>query len=348
MLVKNYSMSYYPKKQLNIGLALLKVYLAFNVVRSHNFNKKVTTNKFILNVIIKSKIHVPCFFIMSFYFMNKDSILLDKNKYKNRFKRLLIPYILWPLIIWSLNNLLKLFFKEKYSTSFKTLKSQLLWGNNFLYQLWFQWDLIVMIIMFIIILCLFKKDCLFFLLLLLIFAYILQYSGLNKQFYDYLKPDKKQCLGRFSEMTPYAVTGFILAFFKIIILLNNYKIKTFIIFILIFNLIEKYFVFYQPIGITYQGIKLNIRAITLIFIFSTFPSEKITGRRIINIFKYITNYTAGVFYLHVPVIQYTKKFINPIKKKTFSGIIIIYLLSYFISFIGMKFFGRTELRNLFS
>ena len=62
------------KKQFNYGLAILKSYLAFLVVLSHQFSKKTTKNKIILKLTKKMNYHVPCFFIMSFYFMCNNFI----------------------------------------------------------------------------------------------------------------------------------------------------------------------------------------------------------------------------------------------------------------------------------
>ena len=78
-----------------------------------------------------------------------------------------------------------------------------------------------------------------------------------------------------------------------------------------------------------------------------FPSEIIKTNLIKAILKHITNFTAGVFYLHMPIIIYLKSYIKIIKEGSFSGLIIIYLSCYIISFLGMKSFGKTKLKHLF-
>lgn len=88
--------------------------------------------------------------------------------------------------------------------------------------------------------------------------------------------------------------------------------------------------------------------VSFIFIFSLFPSDKITNFKIEKIIKNMTNYTAGVYYLHLTIILYFRNYINPIKNGTLFGLFIIYLICYFICFIGMKIFGKTKLKNLFS
>lgn len=111
---------------------------------------------------------------------------------------------------------------------------------------------------------------------------------------------------------------------------------------------EKYSIFSNVNGVAYAGIKLNISSICIIFIFSLFPSEKITITLIKIILKYITNFTAGIFYLHWTIILYLKSKLKIIKNGCFSGIIVIYLICYTISLIGTKLFGKTRLKHLFS
>ena len=149
-------------------------------------------------------------------------------------------------------------------------------------------------------------------------------------------------------MAPFASTGFTLASLNIINILLKQKIKTFIFSLLIFYSVEKYSVFSPINGIAYSGIKLNIKSLCVIFIFSLFPSDKIKNIVIENILKYITSYTAGIFYLHVTVSFYFQEIFKPIKDGSLTGLIIIYLICYIICFIGMKIFGKTTMKNLFS
>ena len=346
------NLHYSPKSQINnifdFGIAFLKVFLAFDVVRSHSFKAKSTKNKYLLFFLRNRRFHVPSFFIISFYFMHKEFISFNINRYIKRIERLIIPYLIWPFIIWSFNNILNYLLKTNYSSSLKNLIYQLLWGNNFIKQLWFQWDLIIITILYFIILYSFKSNYLLIIQLLTILAYILQYSGINKKFYNRLRTEQKECLGRFVEVIPYSVVGFSLASFGIIKKIKNYKFKTFVFSVLIYIMNEKYSIFSKVDGVAYPGIKLSISSICIIFVFSLFPSEKITITLIKIVLKYITNFTAGIFYLHWSIILYLKSNIKIIKNGSFSGIIVVYLICYTISFIGTKIFGKTKLKHLFS
>ena len=177
----------------------------------------------------------------------------------------------------------------------------------------------------------------------------IQYSGNNKKFIDYLRPEMKFTLGKFFESAPFASTGFTLGSFKILYIIEIYKIQTLFFCLYIFLLLDKYTIFAR-LGHKsgYSGFLYNVRAICLIFIFSLFPSNKIANTKIEKIIKHITNYTAGVYYLHPTIIRYLKDNINPIKNHTLFGIFIIYLVCYLICFIGMHIFGKTKLKYLFS
>lgn len=225
---------------------------------------------------------------MSFYFMHKELILLNINLFLKRVEKLLIPYLIWPIIIFNLNNyFLNKFIKLQIIYSFKDLKNQLIWGNSFFNQFWFQWDLIILTILFVIIIALSIKNHLFFIQIFAFFSYILQYSGINKKFYNSLSGSKNEPLGRLNEMISFAASGFTLASLEIIKALQKNKIKTMIFSVLIFISLEIYPVFsILNGGIAYPGIILNIRSICLIFAFSLFPSEKINSLFQINIQTY--------------------------------------------------------------
>ena len=211
------------KKNYNYGLGILKVLFALSVIRSHFFNEKSTKNKILLFFIYRFKtIHVPSFFIMSFYFLHKELILINFKLFIKRLERLLIPYLGWPIIMYFLNNyIITKLFNIKVKYTFEDLKIQLLWGYNYFRQFWFLWDLIFMTITFYILMFIFQKKHLFFIQLFGFFGYILQYSGKNFIFYKSLGVDKNGTLGRLCEMAPFASTGFTLASLNIINILQK-------------------------------------------------------------------------------------------------------------------------------
>ena len=207
---------------------------------------------------------------------------------------------------------------------------------------WFLWNLIAITILFTLIIFIFRKHSIFILQIVLILCYSAQYSG-----YYYFKIMKKfsqrpaKTIGSFFEDTPFAVIGFIFAHYKIIDKLQNNKIKTLILSILIYNFFEDYNIFVKIKHGLYPGFKLNIRAICIIFIFSLFPSEKITNKYISKFLQTITNYTGPVYYLHIPLSRYLSYYNKDVKYLTFRGLFIDYFACYCVGFFGTLIFGKT-------
>ena len=337
------------QKLFNYGLAILKSYMAFLVVVAHNFRKETTKNELLLKFTTNRYLHVPSFFIMSFYFMQKNLLLLKPKIILNRLVRLLIPYITYAFIAWKLNHYYNLKYHKRYHDTYEDLIYQLKWGKRYLQQFWFQWNLIFHTIFFTLIIFIFRRHYLFIMYILLILSYAAQYSGYHTQHYFLKYPNvNKEVTCFLFETLPFAVTGFSLGYYNIINILQNYKMKTLIMSSIIYKVILDYNIFRKIKGINFQGINLNIQSICLIFIFSLFPSDKIKNKYLQKFLISITNYSAGVFYLHISIREYLSDYFDDIKKRNFRGVIITYLICYFICFLGMIFFGKTPAKYLFS
>ena len=334
-------------KSFHYGFGILKSYLAFLVIVSHQFKRNTTKNVLILRITNNIGYHVPCFFILSFYFSFKNLLSIKKANIINRFIRLLIPYFGWPIIILLINKIYNKIFDKKLPDTYEALKSQLILGSTYINQFWFQWNLIVSTLFFLIIIFIFRKNFQFILILILILFYYIQYSGNNFVNNLNLRKNDKFTVGRMFEMIPLGVTGLTLGHYDIINKLYTIKFQTFIISLLIYNLIRDYKIFSNIKGFYYQGIELNIRAVCIVFIFSLFPSEKIKNKFLIKILDLITHYSAGPFYLHLSLKAYLLNYNDNIKNGTFLGIIINYLICYNISILGYKMFGKTFLKYLF-
>ena len=337
-----------PNKKIHdYGLGILKTFLAVLVIAAHQFSRNTTKNEIILKIYDNRNIHVPSFFIMSFYFTCHNLLSQNPKKILSRFVRLLIPYIGWPIIIKQTNRIYNQKYKTKFPDSIEILKSQLFWGHEYLSQFWFQWDLIVTTLLFVLIILIFRKNCLFILILILILFYYCQYSGNYFQKYLPIQKNNKYTILRMFEMVPLGVTGFIIGYFNIINKINKYKFQTLVISCITYHIVNNYQLF-RIVKITlYSGIELNIKSICAIFIFSLFPSDKITDKNLQKVFNLLTNYSAGLFYLHIPVRNYGSKYIDEIKNQTFLGIVYNFLICYSISVVGDLIFGKTPLKYLF-
>ena len=134
----------------NYGLEIYRFILCFWVLLYHCLKK--TDSKLLLNFITKMY-HVPSFFFISFFFLFPTISGRNIQKMKIRLYRLLIPYILWPIITWSFNNIsFQIFKKSRFSCflPFSLLKEQLIVGRPIFAQLWFHFNLILLTILFFI------------------------------------------------------------------------------------------------------------------------------------------------------------------------------------------------------
>ena len=192
---------------------------------------------------------------------------------------------------------------------------------------------------------LFKNSALFILVNLLILAYYFQYSNLNYNFFSRFSNYTKYPYGRFMEVFPFCISGYIIGSLDIIKHLKKYRIKTFYTIISVLFISIKFNIFVNIKGFFYEGIKLHIISIIIFIFFVLNPFEK--AIYIKNIIILVTNYTSGIYYLHIPIWKYLSNYFLLIKKGTLLSCIIIYLTCYFISLIGILFIGKTKLKHLF-
>ena len=281
--------------------------------------------------------------------MCKNLLSLNPKIIFNRLMRLLIPYIGWPLIIFNINHFLNKKFNKKLVDSYLLLKYQFLFGGTrFIFPFWYSWNLIAITLLFILIIFIFRKHALFILQIVLISSYVVQYTEFHyKNIFLKFPWYNRFVIASLFESLPCAVTGFTLGYYKIFDILRRNRIKAFVLSITICKVIIDYNIFTQIKGVVFQGIDLNIQSICIVFIFSLFPSEIIKNEYILKCLTAITNYSAGVYYLHVPIHSYMEDYIDSIKNKTFLGVIINYLICYFICFVGITIFGKTPIKYLF-
>ena len=72
------------------------------------------------------------------------------------------------------------------------------------------------------------------------------------------------------------------------------------------------------------------------------------NQNLIVLLKIITKFTGGIYYIHKICFIILRQKIDFIKKKTFQGSIVIYLISYIICFYGNKYSYNTKLKFLFN
>jgi len=344
----SYNFQSSQKKEYNIGIGILRVFLSFMVIIDHLYDRK----KYPAYIYFLCY-HIPTFFLLSFFYTSKTLKSFNINKIKMRLERIIIPYFSWYIIYWIFNNIYFYLFNINKSHSLKDFIYNLLNGRSFNAALWFQIILILLTIIFLIIIFLFKNYYMNILVTLGILSYILQYTGLNYEFFtNYFPYHYKITYGRIAEGFPHAITGFYISSNNLMKLLKNNIRNTITNSIIILIFITKLKVFLDIDTFKYGGIRLNIGAICFLFIFFFFPSKKIKNEFLIKIIIKLTNYTGGIYFLHILIGRgyILKKIftILTIKRHTIFHCITVFIISHILCLFGTKLFGRTKFKHLFA
>ena len=333
--------SYKINNRINLGIELLRMILCFWVILFHyagNINKK--------KKILKTFYHVPTFMMISFYLTNKIFFTQNIIKIKQRLERLIIPFIIIPIIDLGINIGLS---EPKKILQFKNiiliLLLQYITGYKSYIILWFVLNLIIITIFYEKIFDFFQKKIIKILYLLIIISYWLQYSEIN--FYIFNK--YKSCfnsLSYFIEMIPIASTGIILGYNELIKKLENYKINSLFLSYVIIFFTYNYNLFGEIKGYAYSGIKQNISSICLFVFFSLIPLKKI-NKTFFHIIRIIASYTGGIYYFQSIINNLLIK-INYFKKQYILKCFYIYIIGYIICLFGNIIFKKNKLKYIFN
>ena len=330
------------KKHKNYGIAILRIILSFMVVVDHFYDLK--KQKKFAHILYY---HIPTFFLMSFYYTNNTFITFNIPKIKLRFQRLVIPYIFWNIFSFILNNIYFLLLKRLcYHTIYHFIEN-LLNGHMFIIALWFQTILIFTTLIVVIIIFSFKKEYLLIFQIMMIVSYRFQYSGENYHFcIKYLTIHNKFTYGRFIETFPNSLSGLFIGSSNIPNKFKLYKLRTIIFSILGLILISKYNFDENLLGFKYGGIRNNIAAV-LIFLVFFFSFNIVTNKKIQKLLNIITNYTAGIYFIHnlIGKSYFLESLLGNKIHSTF-GCLIIYFISYMFCFFMDKIIGNTKLKHL--
>ena len=318
------------KNERNVGLQIFRMLLCFWVLLFHCLKRF----KSIAFIYIKlKKFHVPSFFFISFFYFYP--IIKERNsfKMKSRLERLFIPFTIWPIIIWLFNNILYLTFKiSMFNRTFQLeeLIIQLITGRKFFIQLWFLFNLIFLSIFFFIF-SFFTESIFFtFMIFIGIICYIFQH---NRFIYNILE-NYKDCItnsvGHLVSSFPIAITSLAINKINIILYLEYHRYKSISI---ILSILPFLFIYGPPN--TYDGLDINIFSFFAFLLFYLLPINKYLNKNFKNIIYIMTNYTNGIYCLHIIIYTFLRK-----EFKCSSSLIdcfIIYLL-YFIIFRNKNFY----------
>jgi len=326
-------------KRIYLGLEILRMFFSFIILFLHCFNKRIYSLTFLNNLREVVSIGLTTFFIMAFYFSYNSFISKNIDKIKDRFKRLLIPYILWPIIIY-LQKAIYNYKHRKKEKLFRILIYQIIIGNGLNMLLWFNLNLIFALLFFAIAIFINNKYMTY---TILIGIQIISFSFSDKyhKFWDRYNPIIQFPLRPISNTYKLGLVGFFLSSIKII---EKTKVTKKIILLFILGLLSQFLFNNTPLKRT---LRINFTTF-LIIVFASIPFEKAN----IIFFKFIrqiTSYTGGIYYMHVYINSLLNNYVwAKIISKNVYKCIKLYFICYFICFIGSQIFKKNSLKYIFN
>ncbi|MDO4197504.1 MAG: acyltransferase [Erysipelotrichaceae bacterium] len=325
----------------NIGIALLKALMAFEVVLAHFCKWPDSMPIYMQPFRTLVSLAVPVFFVVSFYYSEKIIISRNRMTKFDRLKKLFLPQLIWAIIYFDIFLILDRFCGTGNNATTMDLLYQVFTGHSSKLNsaMWFQFDLIIITALFCLIYSKDKKTGLVLTLIITALSIYLQISGINYSFFNGMIFELKYPLGRLAEMIPYATLGFLLKYFDILDTLKKHRYISIIVATILFiaGFIIKWPTF-SDFG--YGGFTKLYLCIFPVIIAYLFPFEYLT-KGIKEILLKLCENTLGIYCMHILVAKLIKVFLPVIYSETFIGCIIIYVVSYLISCIIKALFTRS-------
>lgn len=188
------------KDKYNYGLAILRIWMSFEVVLDHYWIHE-NDSGFSLLFSFFGGIAVPVFMIMSFYLTERKIICGELKWMRKRLYKLILPYILSAVFIFAVYTLLDKVYGRGLTSGWGDLWWQLLLGSskNINPPLWFQFDMIVWLLVLFTICHIQYKNIDMMIWMLLIVSIIIQYTGINYNIFCNFRYEIRYPLGRLLE-----------------------------------------------------------------------------------------------------------------------------------------------------
>ena len=323
--------------KINYGFALLRMLMAFEVILAHFCSWEEYDPVLIWPFRSLNSLTVTCFAIMSFYLMADFFLDRNKDKFKNRLIKLIIPQIAWAFVYYVIYASLDLLLKTGLHNGIQDLFWQMLTGHSQYLNptMWYQFNLVIITILFYYI---FKflddKKAVFVLIMLMLFCYYLQFSGINRALFENLIYELKFPLGRIAEMIPFCVIGFLLKYYDILNHLKKYRYLVMVICVALFYIGFR-IPWIEVKDFDYSGFAKPYLSLCIITFAYLCPFEYLADNYKKLILK-ISNYTLGIYCSHRLIYTLLQIFVPELAIRSFERCVLIYLLCYFLSWIIYK------------
>lgn len=332
--------------KINYGLSLLKMLLAFEVLLGHFADWKEYDPRYVWPFRELVSLAVPCFVIISFFFLANSFLSRDEGKFKSRMEKLLIPQIGWAFIYYVIYLVIDLTLHVGLHEGFMDLVWQLLTGHSRYLNatMWYQVDIIVISFIFYLIFKFFdNKKALVTLLLLMLFCYFLQISGINVALFGELIFELKYPLGRIAEVIPFAVIGFLIQYFKVFDRIKRYR---YIIMPLCVVLFMAGFYVPWPVfkDFGFSGFAKPYLALCIVTFAYMVPLEYVS-LSIKKAILTISNYSLGIYCIHRLINTLMNVFVPSFQIGSFERCIVLYIVCYFVCMLIDKI-GNKKISSL--
>ncbi len=325
------------QKRYNIGLALLKLWMCYEVVMVHFWslgttNWKVPPGTWLIEAM--RAYAVPVFMLTSFFLAAERFRRNDGAWLRSRFVRLVVPFASWSLISFAVFAALSPF-SEVFKVTFRDLGYQLALGTTKALgsQMWFQAVLIILTAFFAAFFRLVRpRHVAVGLLAVFAVAEVLDYTGLNKWLFEGFCFEVRNPLGRVFPMMPYAVLGLIAGTRRAD--WAELPAATRMSLAAAGALAAWFFigceVFVKPPGFYYCGLKMFAVAASLFTAFHFLPLERLPGCVHAGV-AFASRFSMGVYFAHIFVGRIAENFLFPhmgLAAQTFKAGCVVFLLTW--------------------
>ena len=337
-----------PDQTYNYGLSLLKIWMSFEVVLAHFWNREENSTIFLKLFSKTTSMAVPVFMFVAFLLSGTMIMNRSRDKINSRLYKLYMMNVVWAVVYFLCFMAARVIFgkgifvDKNFFDIISLFIGQLILAHSLNPTLWFQIDLIVITILFAFIYYRLSKRTAFYCIMSLgVLAVIFQYSGLNVFIFWRGNSIAKYTPGRICEMIPFACLGILFVKYDIMSKLKIHRRISIAFFTLMFSvsfLLGKYIP--RPSeGFQYQGLNLLLSSVSLAVIFYLLPMDKLPDYVRLSV-KNLSRLTPLVYCMHLLVARYVGMIFHVNNGFSFIGCVAVYViclaLGFAISLTSMK------------
>lgn len=331
------------RKSYNYGLALLRIWMCFEVVLDHFWIHDTYTWP---NPLAEyGSAAVPIFMIMSFFFTDIEDASKNVKTIRTRIGRIMIPQAFWAVVYCII---LLILHDINWQSFFPDLILQCIFGHSVNQSMWFQFDLLVMTVLVLIYFKYQSKISNLCIPVLILLSLTAEYMGANSYIFGRLPEQISFPMGRICEMIPFVIIGIMLQKCRPIL----ERLKKHAAFLCMYLLAVVVFILvFMPFSSVkysfgYGGIHLIIIGTITFMIFYFWPVSSLPNWSL-RVIRFASNYTLGIYCVHRLVERMLH--MTPIytwsDDHSFIYCILIFLIGLIISWLIDMIFGK-RLKNV--